>query len=398
MNVNCFDELLNGYIHNNLSPEELSLFLRLLRQEDYQEHCRLAIERLLFEPGTIPVSAVDKAAVFKNIISSSQEREREFQAVYRFNRKKKTTSWLLAAAFFMGLTLFMVILFHGNKYDGRVVASNKIESKSGAAQSVQFNKAVLTLADGSSILLDDYKDGTVVDQGNARVIKTNGTLNYDATGITSKRILFNTVSTPHGGQYQVELSDGSRVWLNSASSLRYPTAFTGSERRVELTGEGYFEVAQNKSKPFIVALRNANVRVLGTHFNVMAYNNEPGLATTLLEGSVDFISNGVNQILKPGQQSCLYRTGELKIYDSINVNKVLSWKNGKFDFEGEDIRSVGRQLERWYDVDFSYQVKANDLFYAQIPLQTSLKDVLKILEMTGRIHFKQDGRSVTVFN
>jgi transmembrane sensor len=224
----------------------------------------------------------------------------------------------------------------------------------------------------------------------------NGKLDYNVIDSASKEIVFNTVSTPAAGQYQLELPDGSRVWLNASSSLHFPTGFFGKERRVELTGEGYFEIAKNKAKPFVVSVNNAEVRVLGTHFNIMAYNDEPLLTTTLLEGSVKFTKNHITNILTPGQQSQLFKDGKVKVLNDVDVSKVVSWKNGTIEFNGDDIGNVGRKLSRWYDVDVQYTTKVDDLFYAEIPRNTKLQDVLKVLELTGKIHFKLEGRKVIV--
>ncbi len=258
------------------------------------------------------------------------------------------------------------------------------------------NKAVLTLADGSAIVLDDAQNGTLTQQGNTKVLKFNGKLAYNSTNEGSNEILYNTISTPRGGQYQVELPDGSQVWLNAASSLHFPTAFAGKERRVEVKGEAYFEVAKNTAMPFIVKVNSAEVQVLGTHFNVMAYKDEAALKTTLLEGKVRFVNAGINSILKPGQQSQLAKNGQVKVVSDVDVDEVVAWKNGIFDFEGADIESVTRQLSRWYDVEIVYDRKIDDLFYAKIPRNTEVTDILKLLELTGKVHFEINGRSIIV--
>lgn len=259
------------------------------------------------------------------------------------------------------------------------------------------NKAMLMLADGSTIVLDEAQDGALVQQGNTKVIKLKGRLAYNTSKSGSAEILYNTISTPRGGEYQVELPDGTRVWLNAASSLRFPTAFSGKERRVEITGEAYFEVAKNKAVPFVVKVQNAEVQVLGTHFNIMGYSEEAELQTTLLEGSVKFVSGGVNRRLKPGQQSLLAKSGQISIDNNVDVEEVVAWKNGLFHFESEEIETVMRQLSRWYDVEVIYQTKKiNDLFYADIPRNTKLSDVLKALELTGKVHFDIEGKKIIV--
>lgn len=258
------------------------------------------------------------------------------------------------------------------------------------------NKAVLTLADGSTIVLNDAKNGVLTHQGNTKVIKQNGKLDYNASGSEANKIMYNTISTPRGGQYRVELPDGSEVWLNAASSLRFPTAFAGKERRVEITGEVYFEVAKNKAMPFIVSVNGAEIQVLGTHFDVMAYNDEPAFKTTLLEGSVKFVKDGNYTMLKPGQQSQLTKSGQLKVVSNVNLTTEVAWKNGFFDFEGLDFEIIARQLSRWYNVEVIYNRKIDDLFYAKIPRNTKLSDVLKALELTGKVHFEIEGTKIIV--
>jgi ferric-dicitrate binding protein FerR (iron transport regulator) len=258
------------------------------------------------------------------------------------------------------------------------------------------NKAVLTLADGSTIALEDAKNGVLTQQGNTKIIKQNGKIDYNATVSGANKIMYNTISTPRGGQYRVELPDGSEVWLNAASSLRFPTTFAGKERRVEITGEVYFEVAKNKAMPFIVSVNGAEVQVLGTHFDVMAYNDEPAFKTTLLEGSVKFVKDGNFIMLKPGQQSQLTKSGQIKVVSDVNLTTVVAWKNGFFDFEGLDFETIARQLSRWYNVEVIYDRKIDDLFYAEIPRNTKLSDVLKALELTGKVHFEIEGTKIIV--
>lgn len=257
------------------------------------------------------------------------------------------------------------------------------------------NKATLTLADGSVISLDEASNGTLTRQGDAKVIKLDGKILYDLVDNT-KQAVYNTISTPRGGQYQLSLPDGSQVWLNATSSIRFPTAFIGNERRVEITGEAYFEVAKDAARPFVVAVNNAEVRVLGTHFNINAYNDEEEIKTTLLEGSVRFVNASEHILLKPGQQSQLSKQGIIRLENSVNVEEVIAWKNGRFNFEGTGIEMVMRQLARWYDVDIAYNGKTDELFFAEMPRDIKLSDALKALELTGKIRFEIEGKKIIV--
>jgi len=256
-------------------------------------------------------------------------------------------------------------------------------------------RAVLALADGSKLMLDKVKNGTIIKQGNAKVVKTNGKVAYNTTD-NIQAVSFNTLSTPRAGHYQVELPDGTEVWLNAASSIRYPTSFSGNKRVVEITGEAYFEVAKNKKMPFIVKVNNSEVQVYGTHFNVMAYNDESAVKTTLLEGSVKCINGKSSCMLKPGEQSELEKDGGYKVSTAVDVNDAVAWKNGLFHFENDDIETVMRQISRAYNVDVVYNKKSNDHFFAEIPLNSQLSDVLTILDKTGKVHFDIKGRQVIV--
>ncbi|MBS1660328.1 MAG: DUF4974 domain-containing protein [Bacteroidetes bacterium] len=265
------------------------------------------------------------------------------------------------------------------------------------------DQAILTLADGTKVALDDAQNGMLTQQGNTKILKLNGKLSYNTgkAGTTPAEVAYNTIATPRGGQYQIILPDGSQVWLNAASSLRFPTAFTGKERRVEVTGEAYFEIARNAAMPFTVALPTAGgsseIQVLGTHFNVNAYTDESLLKTTLIQGAVRFVSGKESMVLSPGQQSQLTKAGDLNLNSQVDISTVMAWKNGLFHFEGADIETVMKQLSRWYDVDIVYSGrKTNDLFYAEIPRNTRLSDALKALSLTGKVDFKIDNKRIIV--
>lgn len=263
------------------------------------------------------------------------------------------------------------------------------------------NKAILTLADGSVIDLDNAKTGQIAAQNGIVVRKTaNGKLEYivkDAAGNSNQAISTNLISTPRGGQYQVTLPDGTKVWLNAASTLKYPSLFAQNERRVELQGEAYFEVAKDKNKPFRVATNQQTVEVLGTHFNINAYNDEELVKTTLLEGAVN-VSNGTNSLkLKPGQQALLnLADAKLRMNPNVDVDKELAWKNDLFAFDNDDLKTIMRQISRWYDLDVVYQGKITDEKYVgEIPRNSNLSEVFKILEL-NHVHIDAKGKVLTV--
>lgn len=256
--------------------------------------------------------------------------------------------------------------------------------------------AILTLADGTRVSLDTVRNGVISLQGGATVKAVNGTLLYDGTG---NQVVYNTMTIPKGRQFQVTLPDGTQVWLNSASSIRYPTVFSGEERRVEVRGEAYFEVTKNAKMPFRVNVSNkAEVEVLGTHFNVNAYENEGSINTTLLEGSVRVAAAQLNKnvVLKPGQQAQLKNgKDEMKVVNA-DIDKVIAWKNGLFNFEDAHLEEVMRQLERWYDINVVYEKGVPDIaFGGEITKGVSLNGVLVLLERAG-VHFRLEGRTVVI--
>jgi ferric-dicitrate binding protein FerR (iron transport regulator) len=220
-------------------------------------------------------------------------------------------------------------------------------------------------------------------------------------GKSQEKTVYNTVSTRRGGQFQVVLPDGSKVWLNTVSSLRFPTAFTGTERVVELTGEAYFEVEKNAAQPFRVHVSTAgdkgmDVRVLGTQFNVMAYENEAEIRTTLLEGAVKVMQGDKGKVLAPGQQAKLNRLGGLVLDENADVELAMAWKNGFTSFKSADIRSIMRQVERWYDIDVAYEGDVPDrTFSGGISRDANLSELIRLLEVS-KIHFRMDGRRLTV--
>lgn len=259
------------------------------------------------------------------------------------------------------------------------------------------NKAILELADGSSIILDSASNGTLTKQGAAEISKKDGQLAYNLAGKEQAAILFNTIKTPRGGQYQLELTDGTKVWLNAASTLRFPTAFAGSERKVELTGEAYFEVAKNTKRPFIVAVAGkASVQVLGTHFNINAYDDEATINTTLLEGKVKVSGQGDSKFIEPGQQARINTNGQVAIHKQADIEQVMAWKNGLFHFDGDNIELIMRQLARWYDFNVTYDREVTEKFYVKMDRNTNISNIFKILETTGGVHFRIDGKKITV--
>ncbi len=259
--------------------------------------------------------------------------------------------------------------------------------------------ATLTLADGSEIALDAAGNGPLSQQGSTTIIKlSNGQVAYrfGARNRAGAAVSFNTISTPRGEQYQLILPDDSHVWLNAASSLRFPTAFTGGQRTVELSGEAYFEVAKNKKMPFVVRTGQMQVQVLGTHFNVMAYQEEKETKTTLLEGSVKLTRGPSQALLQPGEQGQL--NGELfKVRKDVNLEEVMAWKNGAFYFHDTKLDAIMRQIERWYDVTVEYAGPVPEISLSgNISRAKDVRELLEILEATHQVKFNISGTRIRV--
>lgn len=401
MSDHSFETLCHGYINNRLSKEELNYFLWLVQQPEHQEELKQTMQRLL-EDGSLPGQANRQQgnAIFNAIMveAAAQEQDTGEGKVVPFERpiRLRRYAWIAGVG-----VLALCLMTAGYLYFTRERAS---EVATASKKSPSFKndvlpggeRATLTLADGTSIVLDSAQNGAIAQQGNTKVIKINGKLAY--TGASgSPAILYNKISTPRGGKYQVELPDGSKVWLNAASSLHFPTAFTGKERKVTITGEAYFEIAPNKAMPFIVETNNGSVQVLGTHFNIMAYQDEPLFTTTLLEGAIKYTHKHASHVLKPGQQVQLDQHGKATVLNEVDVAKAIAWKNGILDFDGVDIEAVMRNISRWYNVDVVYKDKAtSDQFYIEMQQNLKLSDILKVLEITGNMQFEIEGDKVIV--
>lgn len=266
------------------------------------------------------------------------------------------------------------------------------------------NKAILTLADGRTIDLDSSADGVLTSQGNTYVAKQDGILAYNkAASEPPAAPVYNRLITPRAGQFNLILPDGTKVWLNNASSLRYPVWFVGPSREVELTGEAYFEVARDAAHPFKVHVQNSpagadggTIDVLGTSFNIMAYSDEAAERATLVDGSIRYVHGSTSALLKPSEQSVLDAQGSLKTLHDVNVDEITAWKNGYFHFDHSSLETTMRQLARWYDVTVDYQgTIAPQEFMGKIQRNMPLSTVLKGLEGEN-VHFKLDGKKVIV--
>jgi ferric-dicitrate binding protein FerR (iron transport regulator) len=345
--------------------------------------------------------SIDEEAALQDVLSRMQKDSHETNSSSLLTVIPVRRSWYrYAAAAAIGILIVGIAttLWLTSRTDrGQALPSPTAQYNSDALPG--GDKAILQLEDGSAILLDTAS-GELAKQGQTRVLKNaDGVISYDAGRPgTDTAMVYNRIITPRGGQYQVSLPDGSKVWLNAASSLRFPVAFKGKERVVELTGEAYFEVAQNATKPFKVTVGGIDepmqVEVLGTGFNIQAYADEPVRTATLVNGKVKVSNGNAHMMLSPGQQASL-KNQQLQTA-TAELEEVLAWKNGIFYLQDADINTIMRQLSRWYDVEVVYEGSITQQFVGKIPRTMNLSDVLRVLESTGWVHFKFEGKTVTV--
>ena len=267
------------------------------------------------------------------------------------------------------------------------------------------NKAILTLEDGTVLNLDESREGILANQGHTQIEKLeDGQIIYTpSVNHRANALVFNSVTIPRGGQYQLILPDGTKVWLNSSSVLKFPVSFLEDARIVELEGEAYFEVAalrnrKSQKRPFIVKTPTQQIEVLGTHFNVNAYSNEDVIKTTLIEGSVKVssIKTGQSDILKPGQQSQLEKTGNIRLLQDVDTEEAMAWKNGMFYFNNTDLRAIMRQLSRWYDVEVDVDHMPQKRFNGVLSRSVKLSQVLQMMEKTSGLKFKIEERRISM--
>jgi transmembrane sensor len=323
---------------------------------------------------------------------------RDFKTQLAQTQRRVRLTWLRRAA---AAVVLLVISLGAALYFSREQAAPQLTHNQ--VQDIQpgSNKATLTLGNGKKIILAAVRDGQLAMEGGAEINKTaDGQLVYKTAAPSGPDTVLNTMNTPVGGQYNLMLADGTRVWLNASSSIRYPTAFNGSSRQVEVTGEAYFEVAHNAAKPFKVLSAGQQVEVLGTHFNVNAYENEGVVITTLLQGRVRVANATGTQVLVPGQQSVAGDGGKgiIKLVKDADTDEAVAWKEGYFQFNQADIHQVMRQLSRWYDIRVSYRNPSSTRkFQGAIQRDLRFSQVLRILAKSN-MNFTVKGKEVVVMD
>lgn len=327
-----------------------------------------------------PASASDT----EHLKQDQKESLRRLLADIDQGRNKRIGPWLTAAAAILVLfTAFGIYHFIAEKKNRQPKYAVGTAIKDIAPGT---SKATLTLANGTTIDISDTKNGRIATQAGVQINKTgDGQVKYEtATAATSLKEVMNIITVPRGGKYQVVLADGTKVWLNDASSLKFPTVFSGSERVVELTGEAYFDVAHNSKQPFKVKTAGQVVQDIGTQFDVNSYADEDAIATTLVEGSVKIYDAKGQTFIKPGQQYLLKTNGTSEVKNDVDLDEVTAWKSDMFQFDNADIKTIMRQISRWYNVDVEYagQVPAST-YHGRISRNANASTVLKILELSG---------------
>ena len=376
--------LLQKHLAGTLTDAEKTELGTYLDKKQSREAVTPVIEELLKQHNSAqPVDESRFMPLVNAILSADVIEGEESSGSVKKLRSSRSTSkrmWLAAIALFIvaaaGLYFYY---FDRSTFAGAIGASAPLTNDAAPGG----NKGVLTVSDGSEFSLDSVKDGFIIQQGNVKVYKDEkGTLTYKGSSEMNETILFNTVMTPRGGQYQIQLSDGSRVKLNSFSSITYPVWFTGNERNVTVTGEAYFEVAENAKMPFIVNAYDVRVEVKGTDFNIKAYSDEPVIETTLLKGDLAVGNNSGTHALEPLQQGRFDKTGNFSLKKNVNTTEIIAWRNGFFQFNSENLKSVLRQLSRWYDVDIIYEPRSpvNKEITGEIRRNVKLSEVVKMLQ------------------
>jgi len=342
----------------------------------------------------------DRQAMEQQLLEQLQQRLQSPDETVEKNNVRSLFWRSAAAVLLVGLSSALYIYYR--PVQKPALAVETVQPKPAPDIAPGGDKAILTLSDGAQVVLNDAGKGLVAQQGKTALCKrADGQLEYITDASAGKdaeeKIGYNTVTTPRGGQYQITLPDGSRVWLNASSSIRFPTRFFGNERRVETTGEVYFEVHKDPSLPFHVSTDGHDIEVLGTTFNLMAYDDEPHIKTTLVEGSVKVTNLQQTQLLKPGEQSIALKEKETLKVVRADLDEALAWKTGQFIFNNEDLESIMRKVARWYDVEIDFKENFRDLrFTGGMSRFENVSGVLKMLELTGTVHFTIKERRIEV--
>jgi transmembrane sensor len=381
------EHLFNKYKNNKCTPEEFEELLSHYKAADQEDVLKNNIETALYE------QAEEDADLQEDVDEIYSQLQAHILNEQSRSKKPLYFKLSIAASVILCLSFGAYFIVHNKQAPAQIAQTTKHDLLPGT------DRAILTVSNGKKIDISGAGEGRIVVQGDIAVNKTtNGSIVYQHADQAneSNKPVYNTMTTPRGGQYPLTLSDGTKVWLDAASSITFPVVFIGNERTVEITGQAYFEVAHNAAKPFKVTANGQMVEVLGTHFNINAYTDEPDMKTTLLEGSVKITKNGQSAMLTPGQQAIVpFKAGSIET-KTADVNEAIAWHMGLFKFNNANIQTVMRQLARWYDVDISYEGDIPDRrFSGEIYRNVNASKIADILSYK-QIHFRIDGKKITV--
>jgi len=377
--------LLEIYFKGTASQQETMELMRILEKEEFNEDLQSLLDGMWsrFLPEEEAWTEEKKAEQFDEVLHKV--------ALHQVPVKRMNNWYRVAAAAVVGGIVATAAFFyttnHATVQKPEIIVAKKVVNDIPPGK----DRAILTMQDGTKVDLDSLQKNSAAAYGFQK--KNGNEIAFNEA--SSQTITYNTLATPKGGKYKLMLPDGSMVWLNAASTLRFPTAFQGSSREVTLTGEAYFEIAENAKQPFHVKVNDMDVQVLGTHFNVMAYDDESTVNTTLLQGSVKVSQGSRSNILKPGQLSAIDKEGAMKISEA-DVEETMAWKNDLFVFRSYDFKKVMRQVERWYNVTVEYKSKIPEGKYSgMIGRNNNISQVLNILKASG-ISFKINDNTIVV--
>lgn len=398
-----------------MKNSRLQFLLKLLVDQDINEQELEELAHLLRQPGNEEAIDAQLKSTWDNIGAEAEPSSSLYHKITddpRFaaalNQEKalqikpigRGKLWYYAAAtILICCSIGLGAYFYQSNWGNSQTAKGLAYARLPKASTTSKQQVTLTLSNGKELILDEAANGKIVTEDQVSITKNkDGQLVYDLSkAVDHGELAYNTITTPIGSNYQVILSDGTKVWLNAKSSLKFPVVFKGNQRRVELSGEAYFEVAHNKQQPFLLTAKEMTVQVLGTHFNVAAYDDDPTVKASLLEGSIKAKYQTSSLLLKPGQQALLKNKLGTLTQLNFEADEVMDWKNGYFIFRNEPIDEIMKKISRWYHIEVNYQGRlSQEAFGGKYLKSNSLEELLSSLELTGTVKFKVEGRRVTV--
>ncbi len=380
------------YLAQNATAEELEEFYEIMRGAQQDKEIKEMLAQSWLDYTTTEQLTVSQAdSMFNSILQQAEGLHHQPASIVPMKSLRRIAA---AAAILILLGSSYFLFFNKTGKQTEIVKTDLPKD----IKAPETNRAMITMANGKTVYLDSLANGTLATEGGVKLEKlADGKIAYSGS---ATQLEYHTLNNPKGSiVIDMVLADGSHVWLNAGSSVTYPVAFVGKERKVTITGEAYFEVTHNANKPFYVSNDDVSVQVLGTHFNVNAYDDESTIKVTLLEGLVKVgltpaLSKGEGIIIKPGQQAWV--NGEIRLAENVDIDEVMAWKNGKFQFKGANIEAIMKEVARWYDAEIVYEGKIPGEFVAEISRDLPVSKLLHVMQLTDRVHFKIEGKKIIV--